>query len=496
MAHSLHVIGGGGGIGRWLIDRVFASTGNIYCYDTNNKALETLAPAVTRCQLRDESGYSHYSEYFQPKDVFLLVVPFTVFEATVTELIPLLKPGSLVVTLSSIQADPINILRKHVPPESTFCGCHPLFGPTVSSPVGQLVAMTNFNDEHPQHQALRAQLEASGLIVTTLDPIEHDRYMSYVQALAHFTLLGFAATLGKDGVHPSDLLKVRTPNFHFLYAFASRVIKLSPTTTGSIQTTPDASRIRTSMLETLTALHAQFESVAKTAESTAECAKIIERLREPLTGAEVDEGAELSTMAAESLQDFEDVLYKYKKNASPFVFRQRTTAQLRVVRITDITHDEIRFKEATNLVERDGKTYFATALSNVAQQNYQSMGLNIRTLIRVMKKRNVKLLDREELDAFYHNAVLPIVIDHNFSNTNGMKAEFFENWLPFVVQGLWRCEFRSSFRQRGEVETITLRLAFNPNISRDDLVGRVRSAVEDRQLTAASTRTPRKRGAG
>ena len=127
MVRTLHVIGGGAGIGRWLIERVFATAGNIYCYDTNSKALETLPSAVTPCLLNSERGYEPYSNQFQANDWVLLVAPLTVFQDTVAALVPLLRPGCLVVTLSSVQAEPISILKQNIPSDSTFFGCHPFF---------------------------------------------------------------------------------------------------------------------------------------------------------------------------------------------------------------------------------------------------------------------------------------------------------------------------------------------------------------------------------
>lgn len=496
MSQVVHVIGGGAGIGRWLLDRVLVPENcRVYCYDTNSKALESLPAVVVRCPLGPDDDYASYSLQFQTNDWILLVVPLTVFESTLAALHPLIRPGTLIVTLSSIQAEPIDLLAKSLPLGIRFCGCHPLFGPAVSSPVGQLVAITEFDESHQPHCDLRSLLERKGLIVSTLGADEHDRYMAYVQALAHFCLIGFAATLAKDGIPPRDLLKLRTPNFHFLYAFASRVLKLSPTTTGAIQTTPDASKIRYTMLKTLQDLHERFE----TAGTAAGCARAIEELRTSLSGAEIDEGAEIATMAADSLLDFEETLYRYRNTGSPFVFRHRGTGVLKIVRITDIRHDEIQYIEATKRVEHEGKMYFAVALNDTARANYRSVGQNIRTGIRdSIKKRNIKFLDREDLDGFFRSSILPMVIDHNFVNPHGLDESYFEEWLPLVVKGLWACDFRDAFRQRGGVERITLRLTFNPNVTRETIVAKVRLAVEQRQLTPEPKlqQYPERQGAG
>ena len=140
-----------------------------------------------------------------------------------------------------------------------FLGCHSLFGDTVLSPIGQLVALTGYNHNLSQHREFKKSLSDIGLITTELSADDHDQYMAVVQALTHFCLLSFADTLAKNELHPSELLKIRTPNFQFLYALASRVLKISTTTTGSIQAMEGASKIREKFLNTAHLLHENFQ---------------------------------------------------------------------------------------------------------------------------------------------------------------------------------------------------------------------------------------------
>jgi len=342
----LHMIGGAGGIGRWLIEKVFSFTASIYCYDLNESALRSLPKTVNACALKSDSTYEKYKSNFKNNDWILLAVPMNNFEDTLEKIIAVIKDGSLVVSLTSVQAKAFSLLKKNVPKTSVFLGCHPLFGDTVLSPIGQLVALTGYNHNLSQHREFKKSLSDIGLITTELSADGHDQYMAVVQALTHFCLLSFVDTLAKNELHPSELLKISTPNFQFLYALASRVLKISTATTGSIQAMEGASKIREKFLNTAHLLHEKFQD-----KDDSRCAEIIEELRKPLTGAEVDEGVELAAVAVNSIQRFEELLYKYKTTGSPFVFRHRVTKKLHVVRIISINPKEVVFEESTQAVE-------------------------------------------------------------------------------------------------------------------------------------------------
>jgi prephenate dehydrogenase len=420
---NIHVIGAGAGIGRWLVEHCFQQA---YCYDLSTKALRTLPTAAKACPVEESGDYGPYRDNFQPNDWILFAVPMTGFHTTVESLVPFLKAGSLLVTLSSVQEDPIKILKTLNPPGCSVLGCHPLFGATLHSGVGQITALTEYNEKDSQHRHFRNALMERGLITTILVPDEHDRYMAYVQALTHFCLLGFAATLGNTGVHPRDLLKLKTPNFQFLYAFASRIIKLSPTTTGAIQSTTDAVKIREKLLETLSRLHLDFV----TAPDIAARAKIIDNMRSPLTGSEVDEGAEIAAVAVDSIQRFEELLHRYRASKSLFVFRHRTSGIIKIARILEIRHDEIEYEESTRSIVREGNTYLAVGLGSQAAENYRKIGITCpKPTSQLIKKRNIKLLTAKEVRAVLRDAVLPITTEHNFNNPHGLDEVYFEALL-------------------------------------------------------------------
>ena len=494
-ATSIHILGGGAGTGRWLVDRVLAPLARdgrtkLFCYDTHAKTLETLDPAIGRCPIEGNDGYANYAANFGPNDWILIATPPPAFEAASAAVARLAKPGSLLVTMASVQSPPMDALqrltRQTLPDAGlTFCGCHLLCGTDVASPVGQFAALTAFDESTAQQAAQRTALAdlltGVGLIVSTLTPAEHDRQMAYVQALTHFSLLGFAATLDADGARPADLFKVQTPNFQFLYAFASRVLKIVPTTTGSIQAAPDAAAVRAKLIDTLTRLHAELSA----ADGVPAAAQVISRFREPLTAHEVDEGATVAANAVHQRQLFHDRLYAHRSSGELLVFRHRASGKVRAVRVLEIRYDEITADETTVAVPRDTGPTLAIAINETARLNYLTLGIRLPSgAPDVIKKRNIQMLSAADRDAFWRSQVIPMSLDVTVQNPNVLTQQQFEAGLPKIIPGVWRCTLHDTYRPRVGPEKMTLRIEFDPGHPRETLIDHVRAVVERGQILA------------
>jgi prephenate dehydrogenase len=64
-------------------------------------------------------------------DIVVLSVPIDVIEGTAARVAPLMRPGSLLMDLSSLKKEPMAAMLRHVPPGVEVIGAHPLFGPDV-----------------------------------------------------------------------------------------------------------------------------------------------------------------------------------------------------------------------------------------------------------------------------------------------------------------------------------------------------------------------------
>ncbi|MDP2786836.1 MAG: prephenate dehydrogenase/arogenate dehydrogenase family protein [Pseudomonadota bacterium] len=480
----IHIIGGGSGIGRWLAEKVFSLVGETFCYDLSLKFLEQLPKTIQRCHIETPDDLSAFSYNFQQGDWILFAVPEPALVSSIKSVCMYVQPDSLLIVSTSTQVKSLSALTEITPAHCCCLGFHPLFGPATTGPIGQLSALTGYSEALAHHVEFHNELTRIGLVVSTLSAEQHDKSMALIQALTHFCLIGFAATIGSNGIHPSELLTLKTPNFQFLFAFASRVLKLTPMTTGQIQCTQDAIAIRESFLTTVTNLHRAFIE-SGTAENAA---KVIEAARAPLAGAEVDEGVETASIAVDGLQRFEELLHIYKTQDRPFVFFHRTNGTIHIVRITDIRVDAINYEESTRFLVIDGHERIAFGLFETARENYRNIGVNLKALRKeTIKKRNIKLLSHNEYDRFYKDKVLPIRKTLNINNPYRLTEEYIESVLPLAIKGLWKCEFVDANRRRNEVEKIKIVAYLNPNMDISIPIAELQEVIENGKLTTRST---------
>lgn len=116
----------------------------------------------------------------------LLTVPIRALEATIRELVPHLRRGTIVADTASVKVWPARWLLSHLPSEIEVVASHPLFGPDSARHGirGCKLFLAPLRLRHPR--ALRRFLEALGLEVIAATPEEHDREMAETQALTHW----------------------------------------------------------------------------------------------------------------------------------------------------------------------------------------------------------------------------------------------------------------------------------------------------------------------
>jgi prephenate dehydrogenase len=138
------------------------------------------------------------------KDIVLLCTPISVFEDVLTEVIPFLKKGALVVDVCSVKEKPVAAMKKLIPARYECIGMHPLFGPDTcrNGIEGKKIVLCPVRTKNLAH--VKEFLTKLGLSVVTATPEEHDREMAKSLALIH--LLGRA--LDKIGV---DKVEMATP---------------------------------------------------------------------------------------------------------------------------------------------------------------------------------------------------------------------------------------------------------------------------------------------
>jgi prephenate dehydrogenase len=479
MICRVHVVGGASGIGLWVIKHILNNYSEVYCYDINVKALEKLPASVTSCNMEIQpDSFLPFASNFKENDIVLIAVPDGAYNGVVNDLALRIKPNSLVVTLASVQGDSVRKLKDYLPNGVEAFGCHPMFGPTVPSPIGQVVVFTAFDESNAKHQSLSTMFSDKGITVSALSPEEHDRLAAYVQSLVHFVLFGFAATLGSQGAKPKDLFKMKTPNFELLFALAGRVLKLTSSTTGKIQTTPEACAIREKFVASIVDLNNQFKLAVVSEDPTANAAKVVKAIREPLERAEIDLGAAVAGLAVGTLSAFEAQLFDYKKSGRPLVFKHRASGRLRIVRVLDIRSDVVVVEEAAIELKGSEQGSYAVNFSETARQNYLLHGIVFpKPATSMVEKRNVQITPVESKPDGWRSIARGISCNISVKNSFSVGPSFITRWLPKLVEGLWGCEILQT-----DEGLFRLKLLIDPREVVLAVAESVRTVVEERVL--------------
>ncbi|AUH64668.1 prephenate dehydrogenase [Paracoccus zhejiangensis] len=154
-------------------------------------------------------------------DVILLAVPLSCLEQVLTEIAPHLRPGAVVIDVTSVKLRPAELMQALLPDHVGIIATHPLFGPESARDgiAGHRLAWCPLRGG--EHRRLAAFLRWLGLKVLTTTPDQHDAEMAMVQGLTHL----ISRSLGALGPMPTRLA---TASFQHLIEAARMVQADSP----------------------------------------------------------------------------------------------------------------------------------------------------------------------------------------------------------------------------------------------------------------------------
>jgi len=191
------VIGGKGGMGRW-IGRFLAGQGH---------RVRVVDPAPGDTPFEELDCLTGVAD----ADLIMVAVPMTICPG-ILEWIGELRPTGVVAEMCSLKGHLHSVIDGLRSAGTRVISFHPMFGPDVRMLEGRTVA---FCDDAP-----RADLEVvEGLFADTsarlveMDPEEHDRRMGLVLGLTHLANLVFARALVHSGVGSPELAEVAGVTF-------------------------------------------------------------------------------------------------------------------------------------------------------------------------------------------------------------------------------------------------------------------------------------------
>ncbi len=243
------VVGGAGGMGRWCA-RLFKSIGLDVSISSRRDASGVAKSLGVRLSRPEEAGAF---------DIVVLSVPIDAVEEAASRLAPKMRPGSLLMDLSSLKEKPVEAMLRHAPPGVEVIGAHPLFGPD-SDGRGRTLVLVPTERSGRWLPAIKDLFKKAGFGVLEATAEQHDRNMAVVQGLTHFMYVAMGRALEKAAVDLDEASAFQTPVYGITKELLGRVLAQSPELYALIQSSPETARMRHAFIEACEELFAELDS--------------------------------------------------------------------------------------------------------------------------------------------------------------------------------------------------------------------------------------------
>ncbi|MHA2079218.1 MAG: prephenate dehydrogenase/arogenate dehydrogenase family protein [Candidatus Thorarchaeota archaeon] len=181
------VIGGAGGMGKWLVSHFLKLGHSVIAADpmieTNNVSEIEIAPSN---EVAVENA-----------DIVIISVPMKHAASVIQEVIPHMKDNSILCEISSLKSKMVKVLRSNTLNQIKPLSIHPLFGPGASL-LKKKFALIPILREQQERELLESLFPDSQILVVDAD--KHDRIMALTLSIPYFTNMILAALLKHEDI--------------------------------------------------------------------------------------------------------------------------------------------------------------------------------------------------------------------------------------------------------------------------------------------------------
>ena len=182
-------------------------------------------------------------------DIVLVSVTIEKTVEVIKQVAPLMRPGSLIMDVTSIKSEPVQAMKAYAPEGVEALGTHPMFGPSMPSMRGQTIILTPVQEKTGHWlDEISSLFQSDGAHVEVLGSEEHDRIMAVVQALTHFAYIGIGSTLKALQFDVENSRRFMSPVYEIMIDFVGRILDQNPELYASIQSNPQAASVRQTFL--------------------------------------------------------------------------------------------------------------------------------------------------------------------------------------------------------------------------------------------------------
>lgn len=284
---KISIIGGTRGLGKWIAQILKDDGFNITITSRNPTSGIKVADKL-------EVNYTNNNiEATKDADIIIFSVPIEYMVETIKDVAPHAKKGSLLVDVTSVKKPTTEALIDSKPDDVEILPTHPMFGPRVPSLDGQVVILTPPKIGGKWYKRVHKYLEDNNTRIVISTPDEHDKTMSVVQGLTHFSYISIASTIMKLQISVKKSRQFASPVYNLMLDMISRIVSQNPYLYYSIQKSNDQTQ------------HARSELISE-----------MRRLSELINNDKEDEFVENMSKSACYLDEYEEALGRSDKAIS------------------------------------------------------------------------------------------------------------------------------------------------------------------------------------
>ncbi len=226
---NLTIIGGTRGLGKWMAEHL----------KNDFNITITSRDAISGKEISKELNVDYNNDNIdavKDADIILFCVPIEFMTDTIKEVAPHAPEGSLLMDVASIKTEAAEALEKYAPENVEILPCHPMFGPRVPTLERQIIVLTPIKNRSDKWLGrVKEFLTKSNCEIVLTNPSEHDKYMSIVQGLTHFSFIALASTIRKLNINVKESRNFSSPVYSLMLDMVSRIVFQNPYLYYSIQ---------------------------------------------------------------------------------------------------------------------------------------------------------------------------------------------------------------------------------------------------------------------
>ena len=172
----------------------------------------------------EQEDWANSESIFTSAGLVVVAVPIRVTNMVIHQLTNL-PENCVLADVTSVKESPLyEMVKSHNGP---VVGLHPMFGPDVSGLVKQTIIACHGRGEE-EYQWLLQQFRVWGAKIYPVEADAHDKAMSMVQVMRHFSTIAYGYHLMTEGANIDDLVEMSSPIYRLELIMVGRLFAQDP----------------------------------------------------------------------------------------------------------------------------------------------------------------------------------------------------------------------------------------------------------------------------